>query len=257
MRAEAYRIMEGCEETYWWYRVRREIIADTARRFVPPGGDVLDYGCGHGATADRLRRLGYRVTVTDVAATALDACRRRGLPVVDPNDLGPPGDGYDLALACDVLEHVEDDAALLRRLRDALQPGGLVLVTVPAYEFLWSGEDYVSEHVRRYTRRRLASVLRASGFEVTWESYFNTVLFPPILAAILWKRLFRPRDLYRSNVEPLPPRLDAALGRAFALERPWLRHLRFPFGLSLIAVARRAETAAAGREGEGRGGPQR
>ena len=255
MKAEAYQIMEDCEETYWWYRVRREIIGDTVRRFVAPGYDVLDFGCGTGATADRLRRLGYRATGTDIAEPALDACRRRGLPVVDPDEPWPPGEGFDCVLACDVLEHVEDDATLLRRLRDALRPGGLVLVTVPAYEFLWSGEDYVSDHVRRYTHRGLATILRAADFEVVWWSYFNTVLFPQVLAAILWKRVFRPRDMYRSNVQPLPGWLDGTLGHAFALERLWLRRLRFPFGMSLIAVARRTEAAGVGLE-HAAGGPQ-
>jgi SAM-dependent methyltransferase len=240
MKAEAYQIMDDCEESYWWYRVRREILADTVRRFVAPGSDLLDFGSGHGATADRLARDGYRMVVTDRAETARAMCLRRGLAVVEPDALEEfAGDGFDGVLACDVLEHVEDDAALLRRLRDLLRPGGLVLVTVPTCEFLWSGEDYVSDHFRRYTGRGLVKLLRSEGLELVWESHFNTLLFPEVALVILWKRLFRPREMYRSNVRPLPAWIDATLGRIFSMERSGLRHLRFPIGTSLIAIARR------------------
>jgi SAM-dependent methyltransferase len=246
MKPEAYRIMDECEQSYWWYRVRREIIADTVERFVPRGGRLLDFGCGHGATAERLAQRGYDVRVTDRADSARAACRARGLAVVEPDELAAWGEeGFDCVLACDVLEHVENDAALLSRLRALSHPEGLVLVTVPAYEFLWSGEDYVSEHVRRYTRRRLVRVLRAAGLEPLWQSHFNALLFAPVAAAIIGTRLFRPRALYQSNIQPLPPPLDSLLGRIFALERPCLKRLRFPFGTSLIVVARGAGRTSA------------
>jgi SAM-dependent methyltransferase len=245
MKAEAYQIMEDCEESYWWYRVRREIIAETVQRFFPPGADLLDFGSGNGATAERLARSGYRVVVTDRAETARMRCLERGLEVVAPEDLEErQGQGFDGVLACDVLEHVEDDEALARRLQGLLRPGGLLLVTVPACAFLWSGEDYVSEHFRRYSRRGLRNVLRSAGLEPVWRSYFNSLLFFPVASVIVGNRLFRPREMYRSNVQPLPSWLDAALGRVFSLERRALRYLRFPIGTSQIAVARRPWTAA-------------
>jgi 2-polyprenyl-3-methyl-5-hydroxy-6-metoxy-1,4-benzoquinol methylase len=239
MKAEAYQIMSDSEESFWWYRVRRQIIADTVQRFVATGSMLLDFGAGHGATASRLCELGYRVVVTDNSEEALHACSERGLETIAPEELATGGYAFDAVLACDVLEHVADDEAVIRLLRNALRPGGLILVTVPAFEFLWSGEDYVSEHVRRYNWRGLARLLDGAGFERMWQSHFNAILFAPVACTILWKRLMKPRDMYSSNVRPLPPWLDYVLGRLFALELHLLGWLRFPLGTSLIAVSRR------------------
>ncbi len=112
------------------------------------------------------------------------------------------------------------------------------MITVPAYEFLWSGEDYVSEHVRRYTRAGLKRQIRRAGLENIHCSYFNTFLLPAMAAAILTKRLFFPREMYRSNVAPLPRWQNEILYRAFRFEGSLLRWISFPAGASLMAVAR-------------------
>lgn len=179
--------------------------------------------------------------VTDGSEESLNACCKRHLETIAPERLATEHYAFDAVLACDVLEHVADDESLIRLLRDALRPGGLILVTGPAFEFLWSGEDYVSEHVRRYTWRSLARLIDEAGFERIWQSYFNAILFGPVVCVILWKRLMKPRDMYRSNVRPLSPWLDHVLGRLFALERPLLGRVRFPLGTSLIAVSRRPD----------------
>jgi SAM-dependent methyltransferase len=238
MKHEAYRLMEELDESYWWYQARREIVCDALVRFLPARGDVVDYGSGAGATAARLRDLGYRVIAADVNDDMLQACRRRGLPTVNLGERPIPPASADGVLACDVLEHVEDDVGLLKSLRDALRPGGLLVGTVPAYELLWSGEDFVSGHLRRYTRRSLRASLGDAGYEVVWASYFNTLLFPLASLVIMSKRLFRPRAMYRSNVEPLPARQNALLRAVFERERWLLRRVRLPFGLSVIFVAR-------------------
>ena len=97
-----------------------------------------------------------------------------------------------------------------------LKPEGVLLVTVPAYEFLWSGEDYVSEHRRRYTRRRLSRVFRQAGYEIIKLSYFNTLLFPAQVMTILCQRLFVPRSMYRSHIRPLGSTVNALLTRLMA-----------------------------------------
>jgi 2-polyprenyl-3-methyl-5-hydroxy-6-metoxy-1,4-benzoquinol methylase len=243
MRAEAYEIMEEQEATYWWYCVRRQIIGDVVSRFVRPGGRILDFGCGAGATTAQLIAQGYRATGTDRSERALRVSRSRGVPVVSIDYDWASEGGVDCVLLCDVLEHVENDHALLLSLGETLRPGGIVIVTVPAYEFLWSGEDFVSEHVRRYTGRGLGAVLDSAGFEVVWRSYFNTLLFPAVVAAILWNRLCRPRAMYRSNVGELPEPVNVAFTHVFAIERRILALTPLPFGTSVIAVAKRADLA--------------
>ncbi|HEY2588474.1 MAG TPA: class I SAM-dependent methyltransferase [Tepidisphaeraceae bacterium] len=239
MKDEAYKLMREREGSYWWYRARREIICDAVARHVPPAARLLDYGCGTGATARALRDAGFDLTAADVSDHSLVACREAGLPTIDLRVEPLPVGSMDAVLACDVLEHVEDEAGLLRQLRQALRHDGRLILTVPAYEWLWSGEDYVSQHVRRYTRRSLLAAVRGAGLAPRWCSYFNTLRAPAVAGAILTKRLLAPRAMYRSNVEPLPHWLNERLYRIFRLERSALRHVRFPFGTSVLLVADR------------------
>jgi SAM-dependent methyltransferase len=195
-----------------------------------------------------LRDTGYDVIAADRSAIALEGCRKAGLQTIDLTCESLPAEGADAILAGDIIEHVEEDGAILRDLRTALRPGGVLLVTVPAYEFLWSGEDFVSGHVRRYTRRSLNRLLVGSGFDVVWSSYYNTVLFPVVAAVIFLTRVFRPREMYTSNIKALPDPVNSLLARIFAAERLALRKLVFPFGASIIAVARKpADARAEGR----------
>ena len=238
MKDEAYTLMEQFEDTFWWYRARREIIVAAVRRFVPAGGRVIDFGCGTGSLAAALRQEGYRVLAADNDPRAIAGCRRRGLDVLDAAGGELPADRADAVLACDVLEHVADETGFLRQIGRLLAPTGCLLITVPAFEFLWSGEDHVSNHYRRYTRRGIDRALRADGFAPVWRSYFNTLLSPVAAASILYKRLFRPRDMYRSNVHPLPGWLNSLLYHLFAAERYLLPRFGLPFGVSLMAVSR-------------------
>jgi 2-polyprenyl-3-methyl-5-hydroxy-6-metoxy-1,4-benzoquinol methylase len=226
------------EETYWWYRARKEIIADTVQRYLRPGSDIIDFGSGSGVIARHLVDLGSKVLAADISALALTACRRRGLNTLDLNREWPAPASADCVLACDVLEHVEDDVGLLRKLKLTLRPGGWLIAAVPAYDFLWSGEDYVSDHFRRYNRPRLEKRIKDAGFVTEWCSYFNALLLPLVIAAVFYKRLMRPRDMYRSDVEPLPEWLNNILYRIFASERRILPRCRFPAGASILLVAR-------------------
>lgn len=238
MKPVAYDLMAEFDEWYWWYRARREILCDVIGRVAPPGSDIVDFGAGAGATAALLSERGYRVVAADVSEAALEACRMRELRAVDLRKQQLQASCADCVLAGDVLEHVDDDLTLLMSLRRALRPSGVLVATVPAYEFLWSGEDYVSEHVRRYTRAGLKWQLRRAGFECVRCTYFNTLLLPAILAVTITKRLLFPREMYQSDVKPLRDWQNDALYRLFAFEKPLLRWLSLPAGASVLAVAR-------------------
>ncbi len=239
MKPAAYRIMEESEDTYWWYRARRDIISHLILRTIPAGELIVDYGSGTGGTSALLQDLGYRVLAADISDEALAKCKLRGLSTIDLTERSLDDCSADCILAGDVLEHVKDDVELLKTFRRALRPNGTLIVTVPAYEFLWSGEDYVSDHWRRYTRRRLKQQIRSAGFECVWCSYYNTLLFPAVLLTTLAKRVFFPREMYSSNVKPLTRWQNQVLYRVFASEGHLLKPLRFPLGASLIAVARK------------------
>jgi len=244
VKDEAFRLMEELEDDYWWYRARRGIVGDLVSRAVNPEATVVDYGCGTGGIARELRQRGYRVIAADVSDRALDACRRHGLETMDLRKQPVQPEMAGAFVLGDVLEHVQDDVALLRDVRGALREDGRVIATVPAYQFLWSGEDYVSNHVRRYGRRQLVEAFERAGFVVDRATFFNALLFPAIALDTLHKRMFRPEAMFRSDIGPLPGWLNRFLYWVFSSERLWLRHLGFPFGASLLLVATKPRSAA-------------
>jgi SAM-dependent methyltransferase len=233
-----YNLMEEVGDTYWWYRARREIIAGIIKNRLPPGARIIDVGCGNGATTALLRDLGYHSAGADISSIALDACTRRGLDVIDLRERPLLECSADCVILGDVLEHVPDDVGLICDARRALAPGGMLLVTVPAFEFLWSGEDFISRHHRRYRRGQLVQALRNVGFEDIWASYYNAILLPAIVGTILLKRVFRPRDMYKSDLAPLPEGINQLLYNVFRSEGWLLGRMSLPIGASIIAVAR-------------------
>jgi SAM-dependent methyltransferase len=148
---------------------------------------------------------------------------------------------FAVLTALDVLEHLDDEEKALGEWHRVLQPGGHLVVSVPAYEFLWSGEDFVSAHRRRYRRGELRNRLETSGFAIDRVTYLNAALFPAVAGTIVFRRLFNPRSLYRSNLEPLPRWLNELLTGIFCLEASVLTRINVPFGSSIFCVARRRD----------------
>lgn len=248
MKEHVHDLSFDVEKTYWWYVARRAIVLDQVarilnRRTEPGRPRLLDFGCGTGQTLLELSALGETCGL-DRSERAVAYCRRRGLSntlVHDPERQGetnPFDRPFDLILMLDVLEHVADEVETLRMLRSWLRPTAAgLLLSVPAYEFLWSGEDYVSNHLRRYSRQGVRRVLEAAGFKVQRATYFNTVLFPLQVGTVLARRLLRPRSMYTTVVQTLPPAVNDLLRWSMGRELPLLRHLDLPFGGSILAWA--------------------
>ena len=148
-----------------------------------------------------------------------------------------PDASFDAITMLDVLEHIEDDVGSLATIERLLRPGGTFLCTVPAFAFLWSGHDDDAQHKRRYTRPELRAKLEGAGLRVRKISYYNTFLFPPIVSAhyLLGGRRRGSGTALREVATPL----NAVLCRIFAAERHWLRVGTFPFGVSVLALARK------------------
>lgn len=250
MDLSAYRTTFERETTYWWYVARLEILDELLERSVRGQRDmrVLNLGCGTGATSERFSRYG-RVVSLDYAREALDFGRERGLgwltqahaqtiPFVD--------ESFDVVIALDVLEHLDDDAQSLREIWRVLRPNGTCLVTVPAYDLMWSGMDDVGHHRRRYVRKQLVEGISGSGLETVEASYFNTLLFPVALLERMLEKVCGSQISGDDFLPRLPECVNSLLSRIFSLERHWLEYWSFPFGLSIMVAARRAGSGTQG-----------
>ena len=164
----------------------------------------------------------------------------RGVEIFDGSTLPFEANAFTLVTTLDVLEHIDDDRGMLAEMHRVLAPGGTLLVTVPAFPFLWGAQDEISHHKRRYRRRELRERVEGAGFELRKLTYFNTLLFPPI-AAIRAPRPYRGRPhQLRSDFEMTRPgRLNAVLAKIFAAEGPLIARMNLPVGVSLLAVATR------------------
>jgi SAM-dependent methyltransferase len=228
----------GAEDRHWWYRGRRKVLDGIlAGLGLPANARILDAGCGSGRNMVELAHFGT-VTGVELSQTSVALARARDVgEVIAGSALEMPfaDDSFDLAVTLDVIEHLEDDLAALRELRR----GGALLVTVPAYQWLWSGHDEINHHHRRYTRRSLQRVAQQAGWMQLRTTYFNSLLLP--VAIML-------RVLERVNTKTTESSLDLWVPPAPAnwlLERPLTleaaviaRGARIPAGLSLLAVFR-------------------
>jgi SAM-dependent methyltransferase len=246
MDTNAYQVMAHVERNHWWFRGRRKILAGLLSELSPPlpnGARVLDVGCGTGANGPVLAQAGRFTAGIDFSALPLEldrgndrchAARVQG----DAERLPFCGEAFDLVVSLDVLEHLKDDRLGARELRRVVRPGGVIVVFVPALNILWGLQDEVSHHLRRYTRRQLLEVLTSAELRIERLTYFNTILFLPILAARLALRIYTPSTLRTEN-EVGGRRTNALLTGLFGLEPPILAHTNLPVGVSLGCVARR------------------
>jgi SAM-dependent methyltransferase len=230
------------EDRHWWYRGRRSVLEGViAKLRLPARARILDAGCGSGRNMVELSRHGS-VTGIELSSTSVQiACTRDTGEVIEGSVLQMPfdADSFDLAASLDVIEHLEDDLAALRELRRVVAPGGALLVTVPAYPWLWSGHDEINHHHRRYTRRSLQRVAEQAGWEQVRTTYFNSLLLPAAILLRLVDRLNR-KPTESSLDLWVPPRpMNWLLERPLALEARMIAHGgRIPAGLSLLAVFR-------------------
>ena len=230
------------EDRHWWYRGRRRVLERTiACAGLPTPARVLDAGCGSGRNMLELARYG-EVSGVELSETSVALARKRGVgEVVEGSVLEMPfaADSFDLAVCLDVIEHLQDDRGALRELRRVLAPGGALLVTVPAYRWLWSGHDEINHHHRRYNRRTLLAAAREAGWSCEFATYFNSLLLP---VAIVLRALDRvnPRTTESSLDLWVPPApLNWLLQQPLNLEAAAIGRGRpIPAGLSLLAVLR-------------------
>jgi SAM-dependent methyltransferase len=241
MKPEEYRKMAGVEDTMWYYRALHRHVARSLAREAPVAARVLDAGCGTGGLLRHLHSAqpGWSLTGLDFSPLACELARERtGMEIVQGSiaALPLPDAGFDAVVSCDVICQVADPAQALREFHRVLRPGGTVVLTMPAYQWMYSYHDREVGNLRRYTRGEVAALLGAAGFTTVTNTYWNTLPFP---LAVLRRKVFPPRDP-ASDVSRFPPLLETLFNDLMAVEHGWLsRGGRLPFGNSVLTVARK------------------
>jgi len=242
LNPDEYRKMFELENTYWYFQGRRSIISGLLRQNLPVESKplrILDVGCGTGLMLEHLREMGQSPVGFDLHPLAMRYCQQRGLQRLVRGDVTrlPFGDScFDLILALDLMEHVEDDRALLREFRRVAVPGALILLTVPAHPFLWSEHDESLRHYRRYRREPLRRLLAEAGFRPLRFGYCISFLFPAIVIfRLIRRRALRPGQPQTHLIE-LPRWLNALLIGLLRIEGLFLRRFTFPMGVTLLAM---------------------
>ncbi len=233
---------------HWWWRAREAVVIDALRRHEPPGGwpAILDVGCGDGLLFDVLDRFGAVVEGVEPSSDTMgsDAPHAARIYRTPFDESFSPGRRYSLMLMLDVLEHLPDAVGALRRVAALLDPGGVLIVTVPAFRQLWTSHDDINHHQTRYTKASLRAEAQRAGFELLEARYFFHWTFPAKLAVRLYERTRRGGrgDVTLPAVPPAP--LNRALYWLARAEYLALGRAPVPFGSSLLAVARPVATGA-------------
>lgn len=263
MKAHTYAIMNDVEDTHWWFVGRRAILESFMRGIVEhvkqggPNGPastngtsldtvegtvqnlrILDVGCGTGANLEMLSEFG-RAEGVDVSDQALTFCKSKGLQVHKglAETLPFEDSEFDVVTGLDVIEHLDDDIRGLKEMNRVTKSGGHTLIFVPAFMWLWGVQDDVSNHRIRYNRKQIVERVEEAGFTVERATYANFTFFAPILAGRTIMRLtgLKPESENNVNVSAL----NGIFGKIFAAERHFLKRLDFPFGVSIVVVARK------------------
>ena len=237
------------EDHSFWFRHRNACILAAVRRH-PPAGPIFDIGGGNGFVARALQQAGLPVVLVEPGPAGIANAQRRGvsplvLATLDDAQFRPGS--LPAAGLFDVIEHIKEDDAVLATLRRLLAPAGRLYLTVPAYQWLWSREDELGGHHRRYTRRRLAALLAGAGFETTYATYFFTPLpLPILLFRSLPSRLrrrhetppARDADKAAADLSPKDGLATRALAAFLRQEQRWIeRGGTLPAGGSVLIVA--------------------
>lgn len=238
MSPEIYEEMARLEDEHWWFVARRVILQSVLQELpLPATPQILELGCGTGGNLPMLRKFGA-VTAVEMNNSARRYAQTHNdcsvLPGHLPHHL-PPLPPVDLVCLFDVLEHIPDDFAALQSILNNVKPGGHLVLTVPAYQWLWSEHDIAHHHQRRYRAGPLRAMAERAGWHVRRVGYFNAWLLPLVAVYRIKQRLLS-RNNPKSDAR-LPARwVNSLLQRIFASEAHWLRQNTFPCGVSIVAV---------------------
>lgn len=240
MEIATYAVEAEVERTHWWFAGRRKLLSRLISELaIDRDARILDIGTSTGTNLRMLKELGFsRYEGLDASEDAVRWCEIKGLGKVTKGDICEmpfPDGSFDLVLATDIIEHVDDDARALREIRRVLKPGAPVIVTVPAFQSLWGLQDDVSHHKRRYRAAQVEALVASAALRRTTSFYFNFLLFLPILAARQMIRVLR--ISLKSENEVNNPLINRILALVFEIDIWAAPRVHLPFGVSFLTVA--------------------
>lgn len=240
MEKKVYDMHDDFEESFWYVEVRNDLLDGLMEKLnLGENARIADLGCGTGRHYKTLSKHG-RVTCIDNSKQAIDACKRRGAKdarVADVMKTGVKADSLDAACAMDLIEHLDDDKGFLEEMQRVLKTGGALVLTTPAFDFLWSVDDEMAHHKRRYTRKRLEKLAEDTGFKVNYISYRYFYIFLPSL--IIFK-LQKMKKRQTNSLEMTPGKMNNLLTRVMRREnRQIAKGRKYPFGVGIIAILKK------------------
>ena len=240
MENKIFQKMLKLESSHWWFVARRKIIQKAINNLdLPRNIRILDAGCGNGDNLSLLSTFGDLVAfekneyaLKTAKSKKIGEIYKAELPDKLPNTVKT---NFDLIVLLDVLEHIDDDSKSLTTVRKLMNNKGIILITVPAFQWLWSEHDVIHHHKRRYSKSELREKLDSSGFRIKYISYFNTLLFPFALVERIGQKIFSSSN---PEILELPNnKINFLLEKIFSLEAIFMNKISLPFGLSLVAIA--------------------
>lgn len=243
MEEIVYHTNYKLENTYWWFIARNQIVKNLIikKTDLQQNDFILDIGCGTGGFAKLISDY-FNPICLDTSPIAIDYCKKRELQhcyVSTINDFQIKEFNIKAAVMLDVIEHIENDSEILNIIFDKLPHNAWFIATVPAYKALWSRHDEIHQHFRRYNKFEFNNLLREVGFNVNYSSYFNTFLFLPAAAKRFIDKLTGADKKITEPVEQVSPTINTIFKNIFLLEDKFLGKIIFPFGLSIITIAKK------------------
>jgi SAM-dependent methyltransferase len=247
MKTSEYAIMAEREKTYWWHVGRLRIIQTYVQLVVKNKSvKILNVGCGTGGSIDMLEQFGV-VDNVDISSEAIKFMKQYGykrITKVDGIALPFKTSSYDVIGAFDVLEHIDDHVSALKEWKRILKDDGAIVLTVPAYQWLWTGHDVSLHHKRRYTKARLKAAAKEAGLRVEKGSYAIVFSLPLIVGFRLLNKLLRRKTDSETSDVSVPAWVNSLFTRLLYGEARLHRSMSFPFGTSVVAILRKAESSA-------------
>lgn len=246
MNFDEYKKMSDFEKTYWWHRGKLSLVKTLVEKYFPKRKNlnILEIGCGTGEVSTLLKSYGH-VAGIDISSVALEFSKEKGVSETILADITKfetknYEKRYDLVLALDVLEHIQDDVLAMKKVYALLKDSGYFFVNVPAHKFLWSEHDEALHHKRRYHSLELLKKLQDSGFKISKKVYFVAFLFPVIVVFRMWNNLFGKSAYPKTSYVKLPSFLNNFMVKILEFECNLIKYdIPVFVGTTIVVVAQK------------------